>query len=450
MKQEVIWRPNPGPQTRLLATRANEVLYGGAAGGGKSAALLACPLRWIHNPNYRGLYLRRQSKYLGEAIDKSEALYPKFGARLVRSPRNIWTFPSGATIWFNHCEHESDVANYDSFEFSEVLFDELTHFTQKQYKGIRARLRGTDPNLPYWSRSASNPGGEGHEWVFAHWRSWLDPQNALVRAKPGEVLWFLRDQIVPKGTRHATSRTFIPALLKDNPHVSDDYLSKLEELDAVRRAQLKDGDWLKKPAPKDYWDRERITHIDHPLSKVRGRARLWDLASSPTGNWTVGTLMSIGQQGVIAIEHMVRFRGAPDKVHAEFSTVSAGDKQRDPATVQFLPHDPGQAGTDQVRSFINENPGITIRARRPTGDKIVRFGPASARALAGLLVVVRGSWNGELHDELEAIPEGRYNDIMDTVSDGVAVLSGAPEESESPPPSEDDGRWSGYTEARGF
>lgn len=428
----MIWRPNPGPQTRLLATRANEVLYGGAAGGGKSSALLACPLRWIHNPNYRGLYLRRQAKYLGDAIDKSESLYPKFGARLVRSPRAIWTFPSGATVWLNHCEHESDVANYDSFEFSEALFDELTHFTEKQYKGIRARLRGTDPNLPYWSRAASNPGGEGHEWVFKHWNAWLDP-NALVRAKPGEVLYFFRDEVVPRGTRHAESRTFIPALLKDNPHVSDEYLSKLEQLDAVRRAQLKDGDWLKKAAPKEYWDRERVTHVDYVPSDVVARYRLWDLAGTVDGDWTVGTKMSITLQGVILIEHILRFRGPPHMVHSEFSRTAKEDKAVYPRIAQHLPQDPGQAGKDQIRSFISENPGITILFRSPTGDKLVRFGPASSRAFAGLLAVVRGSWNGELHDEFEAIPEQDYDDQMDTVSDGTALLTGA--DYVPPPPS---------------
>jgi len=417
----VIWEPNPGPQTRFLASRANEALYGGAAGGGKSAALLACPLRWIHNPSYRGLYLRRESKYLGEAIDKSEALYPKFGARLVRAPRTIWIFPSGATVWFNHCEHEKDVSNYDSFEFSEELFDEVTHFTEKQYKGIRARLRGTDPTLPYWSRAATNPGGEGHEWAFAHFRAWLDP-NAPVHAKPGELLWYLRDQVVPQGTPDAESRTFIPALLRDNPHVASEYRGKLQQLDPVRRAQLLEGDWLKKAAPKDYWDREKITHVDITPSDVVQRIRCWDFGGTVDGDYTACAKLSITKQGVIAIEHVLRFRGPPSEVHAKFSAIAEADG---PEIMQVIPQDPGQAGIDQVHSFIRENPKVTIKTRRPTGDKIVRFGPASSRGEAGLLVVVRGSWNGDMHDELESVPEQNYDDQMDCVSDGVAELTGA-------------------------
>lgn len=392
-----------------MSSRADEVLYGGAASGGKSAGLLACPLRWIHNPNYRGLYLRRESKYLGEAVDKSKALYPKLGGRLVEHPRIIWTFLNGATIWFNHCEYDKDVQNYDSFEFSEELFDELTHFTEKQYKGIRARLRGTDPNLPYWSRAASNPGGEGHEWVFKHFSPWLDPE-ALVRALPGQLVWFVGEDVVPMGTPDAESRTFIPARLHDNPHITADYRAKLKQLDPVRRAQLLEGDWLKKAAPKDYWDRSKVTHLDTMPSQAIARVRCWDFGATVDGDWTVGGRLSIDRQGIVAIEHLIRFRGTPDKVHSEFSRVALQDQAFDPRIVQVIPQDPGQAGVDQIRSFINENPGITIRARRPTGDKLTRFSPASARAAAGMLVVVRGSWNREMHDELEALPEADHDD----------------------------------------
>jgi len=239
---KILWQPNPGRQTRFLASTAKRGLYGGAAGGGKSAALMACPLRWIGNPNYRGLYLRRESQYLGDAVDKTRKLYPALGGRLVMGPRILWTFPSGAELWMNHCAHENDIANYDSFEFSEVLFDELTHFTERQFTGICARLRGTDPTLPYWSRAATNPGGIGHEWVKRRWGAWLDPKHASP-AGEGELRWMLRGVEVPQGTPRATSYTFIPALLDDNPKVDPSYRAELEELDPLRRKQLIGGDW---------------------------------------------------------------------------------------------------------------------------------------------------------------------------------------------------------------
>lgn len=241
--RKVLWTPNPGPQTSFLASTAKRALYGGAAGGGKSAALFALPLRWISNPRYRGLYLRREAQYLGDAIDKTRRIYPQTGARLVLGPRIVWTWPSGAELWMNHCAHENDVANYDSFEFSEILFDELTHFTEKQFTGICARLRGTDPALPYWARAATNPGGPGHKWVQRRWGAWLDRTHTH-RARPGEHRWLLRGNEVPAGTPNALSYTFIPALLRDNPHVAASYRAEIEDInDPVRRAQLLEGDW---------------------------------------------------------------------------------------------------------------------------------------------------------------------------------------------------------------
>jgi predicted phage terminase large subunit-like protein len=420
---EALWRPT-ARQRQFLASRADEALYGGAAGGGKSVALLACPLRWIDNPRFRGLYLRREATYLGDAIDKAAALYPALGATLVRTPRVLWTFPSGATIWMGHCAHEDDARNFDSFEFSYVAFDELTHFTERQYLAIRARLRGTDPALPFISRAGTNPGGPGHEWVFARWAPWLDPAHP-VRAATGERLWFDGAEVVPRGAPHALSRTFVPALLSDNPHVAGDYEAQLRQLDVVRRAQLLAGDWLKKPAPKDYWDRDRVTHLDHAPADAVARVRCWDFGATTDGDWTVGVKAALTREGVVVVEHVTRFRGPPDRVRAEFKRVAAEDRKADVRTGQWIPEDPGQAGKDQVRSYQNDNPGVAINARRPTGDKLVRFAPASARAMAGNLAVVRGSWNGPLHDELEGLPETLHDDQADALADAVAVLTGA-------------------------
>ena len=202
----MLWAPNPGRQTRFLASRARRACYGGAAGGGKSQALMALPLRWVNNPSFNALYLRREAKYLGDAITKSRKLYPHLGARLVLGPRIEWRFPSGATIWFNHCEHESDITNYDSFEFGLVMFDELTHFTEKQFDGICARLRGTDRSLPYVARAATNPGSDGHEWVKKRWGAWLDRKHQRP-AEEGDLRWYLEGDEVPPGTPDALSYT---------------------------------------------------------------------------------------------------------------------------------------------------------------------------------------------------------------------------------------------------
>jgi predicted phage terminase large subunit-like protein len=422
---EILWQPNPGPQTEFLSSPADEVLYGGAAGGGKSAATVALPLRWIDHPRFNALVLRRETPQLRDLLDKSEALYTQLGARLNQTT-GAWRFPSGARVWFTHCEHEQDVHRFDGHEFHLVCFDELTHFTEKQYLAIRARIRGTDPSLPRWTRSTTNPGGAGHEWVFARFRPWLDP-TCERPARFGRLRWYRGDEEVSSGATDALSRTFIPARLEDNPHVTGEYRAQLLQLDPVRRAQLLGGDWLKKPSPKDYWDRSKITHrASIPLMHdVQRRVRCWDFAASTTGDWTVGVRGSLTKAGLIVLEHIIRFRGKPDEVHRRFGETAAADRVFDARCEQWIPEDPGQAGKDQVRSFQNENAGIPIFARRPTGDKLTRFRPASARATTGTLEVVQGAWNGDLHDELEEIPLSTYDDQMDGVSDVVGVLTGA-------------------------
>lgn len=420
----MIWTPNKGPQTAFLKSRANEVVYGGAAGGGKSAALFMLPLYWIANPNYRGLYLRREAKYLGDAIDKTRKIYPALGGKLALSPRIKWLFPSGAELWMNHCEHESDVANYDSFEFSEVLFDELTHFTEAQYRGIRARLRGTDRTLPYWSRAGTNPGNVGHEWVLARFERWLNPAHAD-HAKPGELRWFVGDELATKDTPLALSRTFVPAKLEDNPHISPEYRAQLNDLPALRRAQLLHGDWLRKPARKDYWDRDRLQSREGlPLAhEVVSRVRAWDFGATSDGDWTVGARLALLSSGLVVIEDVLRFRGDPSVVRARFGATALADIELDARCVQVIPQDPGQAGVDQVASYQREFPQIEIRARRPTGDKATRFGPVSARALAGNLAIVRAAWNDALHNELESFPDDTNDDQADALSDAFAELS---------------------------
>lgn len=418
---DVVWEPNPGPQTQFIASRANEVLYGGAAGGGKSNGLLGSVLRWCENPNYRGLYLRREATYLGDAIDKSRRIYESTGARLVLAPRITWTFPSGAQLWMNHCELERHVRNYDSFEFAQILFDELTHFTQKQYVGIRARLRGTDPSLPYHSRAATNPGGEGHDWVFARWGAWLDPAHGRPAA-PNERRWYRGDDDVPHGTDLALSRTFIPARLEDNPHITPEYRAMLLQLDPVRRGQLERGDWLVRPAAGAYFKRAwiRPEHwLDAPPAKAARRVRYWDLAAG--GDYAVGTKYSRAAP-LWCVEDVVRVKGPPGEVRATVFATMAADGR---GVETWIEQDPGQSGKDQGFSYTSDPAaqGYVLRFRPKRVDKVTAYGPFSAQAFAGLVAVVRGAWNDAWLAEQESFPDGEHDDQCDSVSGAHAVLT---------------------------
>ena len=422
---EVIWQPNPGRQTRFLASRAKRALYGGAAGGGKSAALMACPLRWIHNPNYRGLYLRREAQYLGDAVDKTKKLYPQLGATLVMGPRIMWTFPSGATLWMNHCAHESDIANYDSFEFSEVLWDELTHFTEKQFTGINARLRGTDPTLPYWARAATNPGGIGHEWVKRRWAPWLDKKHANP-AGEGEIRWVLRGEEVPAGTPRATSYTFVPATLNDNPKVDPNYRAELEDLDPVRRLQLAEGDWEAAYGEGGMFHRA-WWHYFPTAPPVVAKVRAWDLGAG--GDATEGVLEGDrGEKGPDGLPIVPRYvvldvvshTGPPHEVHKLVKDTAEADGR---GVVIRLPQDPGQAGKDQAQTFKRELSGFTVVTKPVTGDKVVRAGPYSSQVGANNFGIVRAPWNKAFVDQHHNFPEAKEDDKVDAGADAFNELT---------------------------
>lgn len=245
--KEIIFAPNPGPQTEFLSASEREVLYGGAAGGGKSFGLLADPMRYFANGNFVGLILRRTNDELRELIWKSQELYPKAypGARW-QEKKSQWVFPSGSKLWMTYLEREEDVLRYQGQAFSYIAFDELTqHATPFAWNYMRSRLRTTDPELPIFLRATSNPGGPGHSWVK---RMFIDPSpaNAAFPATDidtGNVLQY------PEG--HAKQgkplfyRKFIPATLRDNPYLykEGDYEANLLSLPEMQRRQLLEGDW---------------------------------------------------------------------------------------------------------------------------------------------------------------------------------------------------------------
>ncbi len=246
-EREIVFQPNEGPQTDFLAANEREVLYGGAAGSGKSYSILADPMRYFGNSSFSGLLVRRTNDELRELIWKSQELYPKAykGAKW-QEKKSQWVFPSGARLWMTYLEQEKDVLRYQGQAFCYIAFDELTqHPTPFAWNYMRSRLRSTDKSLPLYMRATTNPGGVGHGWVK---RMFIDPspENKAFPAtdiETGEILRF------PKGHPQEGStlfeRRFIPARLKDNPYLFKDgqYEANLLSLPENQRRQLLEGDW---------------------------------------------------------------------------------------------------------------------------------------------------------------------------------------------------------------
>jgi len=247
VEQDVLFKPNTGPQTDFLAASEREVLYGGAAGGGKSFAMLADPLRGINNPNFSGLLVRHTTEELRELIQKSQELYPKAIPGIKWSERKSqWVSPKGGRLWMSYLDRDLDVMRYQGQAFNWIGFDELTQWsTPFAWDYMRSRLRSTDPSLGLYMRATTNPGGAGHQWVK---KTFVDPSPAntpfwATELESGNVITF------PKGHSREGEplfrRRFIPANLFDNPYLADsgDYEAMLLSLPDHQRRQLLDGDW---------------------------------------------------------------------------------------------------------------------------------------------------------------------------------------------------------------
>ena len=167
VEENIIFQPNEGPQTEFLAAAEKDVLYGGAAGGGKSYAMLVDPLRYCHRSAHRALILRRSMPELRELIDKSRELYPRaFPGCKFREVEKLWNFPSGAKVEFGFLERDADVYRYQGQAYSWIGFDEITHLpTEFGWNYLASRLRTTDPDITPYLRCTANPGGVGADWV---------------------------------------------------------------------------------------------------------------------------------------------------------------------------------------------------------------------------------------------------------------------------------------------
>ena len=221
------WIPHDGAQEEFLKRTEFEVLFGGAAGPGKTDCLIAAMTRDIQNPNYHGLIVRRTFPQLREIIDRCHSRYPGIGG-VYRATDKRWIFPSGAKIDLGHMQHEDDKYNYHGSEFQKIAIDESSKFSETQYLYLFSRVRTTDPEIHCQILSATNPGGVGHNFIRD-------------RFQPGE-----RDGKTYYDKKTGLSRVFIPATVEDNPTLFDndpEYVKRLEALPELERKRQLLGIW---------------------------------------------------------------------------------------------------------------------------------------------------------------------------------------------------------------
>lgn len=265
----VIWQPQPR-QAAFMERPEYEALYGGAAGGGKSDALVIEALRQVNIPHYKALILRKTFPEARELIDKSLLYYTQaFPGARYNASNHTWTFPSGAKIIFGSMQHTNDRIKYQGQAFDFVGFDELTHFTWEEYSYLFSRNRPNGPGTRVYIRSTANPGNIGHGWVKERFITSAPPMTPVSE----EVTW-----VDPDGQKHQKiqKRIFVPSTVWDNQALmrnDPEYVARLASMPEAEKRALLYGDWDSfsgqvfvewRNDPAHYADRKH-THVIDPF-----------------------------------------------------------------------------------------------------------------------------------------------------------------------------------------
>jgi predicted phage terminase large subunit-like protein len=403
--------PSPAQAVFLIAPQ-REVMYGGAAGGGKSIGLLMAALQYVDTPGYDAILFRRTFQDLnlpGALMDVAHSWLAPSDAKW-DALAHRWTFPSGATLSFGYLATSNDRYRYQSAEFQFVGFDELTQFAEVDYTYLFSRLRRKEGvQVPLRMRAATNPGGIGHEWV--------------------------RGRFV-ESTTEDTDRAFVPAKLDDNPFLDRDaYLQSLMELDPITRAQLLRGDWEARmvgPMFAGHWFQlveqfPPVTQDPRIRPRVVESVRYWDLAATAVEvakqdpDYTAGCLMGRTDDNLYVVGDIRRMRDTPKTIEALMRHTADLDP---PGTVVWVEREPGSAGKayiDHLRADVL--PDVSIYEDKVSGDKAMRAAPLASHAEAGFVKMVRGPWNRAWLDELESFPIGAHDDQVDATSGAYRKLA---------------------------
>ncbi len=391
--------PHP-KQAVFMLLNCREAFYGGACGGGKSAGLLLAALQYVDVEGYNALLLRRTFPELeqsGGLISLSKEWLGNYPDVVWQEQKKRWIFPSGATVSFGHMQREDDKYLYRGGQYQFIGFDELTAFSESQYQFLFSRLRSLDKiNIPLRMRSASNPGGEGHQWV--------------------------KERFILNNNKK--DRIFISAKLADNPSLNqEEYIKSLNELDPITRAQLLQGNWDLLDSGglfKRHWF--KVLTIDKIPANLRW-IRCWDLAASVARkgkdpDWTASAKVAIknGQYFVM----VDRLRGTPLEVEQAVKQAANMDGIE---TKVYIEQEPGSSGINTIDNYRRKVlVGYSVNAYRPQESKVVRASPLASAAEAGNVYLINNKYTSDFLDELELFPLGAHDDMIDACSCAVNIL----------------------------
>lgn len=451
MKSKVELRPQKGPQEMFLSTSADICIYGGAAGGGKTYGLLLDPLRHKNTKKYTAVFFRKNSIQIhaeGGLLDESKSMYASIkGATLKTSPRPRWNFKDGGSISFAHIERDDDLPKWQGSQITAIMFDELTHFSERQFFYMLSRNRTVCGVKPY-VRATCNPDADSWVAKFIEW--WIDQDTGYpIPERSGKLRWMLRrqDAIYWADTREELwerfdlktdeeraepkTVTFIASTIYDNKILLDrnpQYLANLKAMATVERERLLNGNWKIKPAAGLFFKRTQLGSILQTVpADVERWVRAWDLAATSEDEggdpaYTAGVLMGKRKDGRYIVANVINLRLTAADVRATIKHTAQQDKALYKRVRTRLPQDPGQAGKEQAQSYIKLLAGFDVCAKPESGSKESRAEPVAAQWQAGNFDIVAGEWNEAYLSQLESFPMSKFKDMVDATSSAFSEL----------------------------
>ena len=391
-------KPSP-KQLAFSLLMCLEAFFGGAAGGGKSISLLIGALQFVHIPGYAAIIFRKTFSDLSlpEALIAVAHIWLDGTDARWSETTKTWAFPSGATLSFGYLDGPRDKERYQSAAFQFIGFDELTQLRETDFTYMFSRCRRkTGSTIPLRIRSASNPGGYGHDWVKQRYII-----EGMVKGRP-----------------------FIRSKLADNPHLDQaTYIRSLAELDPITREQLLEGDWTVRSGAGMF---KREWYAILPMAPMGlPQIRFWDLASTAPApgkspDWTVGLLLAGDPSGRYYVLDVRRTQTTPAGVAQLVKQTAELDG---PGTAVYMEQEPGSAGATVIDYYTRKVlQGFFFEGVRSTGSKIERAAPVSSQAEAGNIRLAAGPWIGAFLDEMEGFPAGANDDQVDALSGAMAAM----------------------------
>lgn len=448
--EKIVFRPQKGKQERFLACSTDICIYGGAAGGGKSYALLLEPLRHINNKQFAAVIFRRTNPQIlspGGLWSESFNIYSLLRATPKMSPKPTWVFPSGATITFSHLEMEQTKYDWQGSQIPLIMFDELTHFSESVFFYMLSRNRSMCGIKPY-IRATCNPDADSWVAKFISW--WIDQDTGYpIEERCGRARWFIRrdekmywadtktelvekfNLVTAEEQAMPLSVTFINSTLQDNRLLMQrdpSYMANLKALPTVERERLLYGNWKIKQAAGLYFRRTQIRNMLPCVpADITSYVRAWDLAATAETEkgdpaYTAGVLMGKRADGSFVVIDVINVRQSASDVRATIRHTAEIDCAKYGNVRIRLPQDPGQAGKAQAQSFVRLLSGFSVRTEQVSGSKESRAEPTAAQWQAGNFDVVIADWNESYFAQMESFPASKFKDMVDATNDAFSEL----------------------------